>query len=112
MSPAPRIATVVMNRWGILPGVMSSLIGKTAVVTGGSRGIGLAIARALVTSDVNVVITGTNEARLERAGAELRAMARGQKADVRDHGDGEPVLAAAPSRLSGTDILINNAGTV
>src|SRR5258705_10806400 len=110
MSPAPRIATVVMNRWGILPGVMSSLIGKTAVVTGGSRGIGLAIARALVTSDVNVVITGTNETRLERAVAELGAMAMAQKADVRDYADVERVLAAAASRFGGIDILINNAG--
>jgi hypothetical protein len=75
---APRIATVVMNRWGILPGVMATLTGKTRIVTGGSRGIGLAIARALITSDVNVMITGTKQQPLDEA---LRGLADGDGAN-------------------------------
>jgi 3-oxoacyl-[acyl-carrier protein] reductase len=89
---------------------MSSLIGKTAVVTGGSRGIGLAIARALVTSDVNVLITGTNEKPLEDAVRQLGPMAMAQKADVRDYDGVERALAAAASRFGGIDVLVNNAG--
>ena len=89
---------------------MSSLIGKTAIVTGGSRGIGLAIARCLVTNDINVVITGTNEKPLTDAVGELGAMAMAQKADVRNYADVQQAFAAAAERFGGIDILINNAG--
>jgi len=89
---------------------MSTLIGKTAVVTGGSRGIGLAIARALVTSDVNVMITGTKEKPLADAIGELGAMAMAQTADVRQYADVERAFNAAASRFGGIDILVNNAG--
>ena len=89
---------------------MSTLIGKTAVVTGGSRGIGLAIARALVTSDVNVMITGTNEKRLADAVRELGALAMATRADVRRYEDVERAFGAAASRFGGIDILVNNAG--
>jgi len=100
-----------MNRWGILLAViMSTLIGKTAIVTGGSRGIGLAIARALVTSDVNVMITGTKEKPLADAISELGAMAMAQTADVRNYAGVERAFSAAAARFGGIDILINNAG--
>src|SRR3954467_583281 len=103
MSPAPKSTTVAMNRWVILPRYMSSLIGKTAIVTGGSRGIGLAIARALVTSDVNVVITGTKEKPLAEAVRGLGAMAMAQTADVRKYDDVERVFSAAAARFGGVD---------
>ena len=89
---------------------MATLIGKTAIVTGGSRGIGLAIARALVTSDVNVMITGTKEKPLEDAIRELGAMAMAQRADVRDYADVERAFNAAAAHFGGVDILVNNAG--
>jgi NAD(P)-dependent dehydrogenase (short-subunit alcohol dehydrogenase family) len=89
---------------------MTTLIGKTAIVTGGSRGIGLAIARALVTSDVNVMITGTKEKPLEDAIRELGAMAMAQRADVRDYADVERAFNAAAAHFGGVDILVNNAG--
>ena len=89
---------------------MSSLIGKTAIVTGGSRGIGLAIARALVTSDANVVITGTKEKNLSQAVAELGALGMAQQADVRKYDEVERAFDAAAARFGGIDILINNAG--
>src|ERR1051325_35321 len=109
-SPAPTIATVAMNRWSILPVVMATLSGKTAIVTGGSRGIGLAIARALSKSDANVVITGTKQKPLDDAARELGAKAMGSIANVRDYADVERMFNAAVSRFGGVDILINNAG--
>jgi NAD(P)-dependent dehydrogenase (short-subunit alcohol dehydrogenase family) len=89
---------------------MATLIGKTAIVTGGSRGIGLAIARALVTSDVNVMITGTKQKPLEDAIRELGALAMAQRADVRDYADVERAFNAAAAHFGGVDILVNNAG--
>src|ERR1035441_6824047 len=49
------------------------LAGKVAVVTGGSRGIGFAVARALVREGCSVVITGRDEAALSEAAADLEA---------------------------------------
>jgi len=84
-------------------------------VTGGSRGIGLAIARALVERGVNVTITGTNDKTLSAASRELTSAARdatviGQVADVRNHQQVERALNEAASRFGGIDILVNNAG--
>ena len=94
---------------------MSTLTGKTAIVTGGSRGIGFAIARAMVERGANVTITGTNERSLAAAARELESAARGgsvmtQPADVRKYADVEGMLNAAASRFGGIDVLVNNAG--
>jgi 3-oxoacyl-[acyl-carrier protein] reductase len=94
---------------------MEHLTGKAAVVTGGSRGIGLAIARAILDRGASVMITGTNEKRLADASRELGAAARGgsviaQLADVRKYGDVEAMLKSAASRFGGIDVLVNNAG--
>jgi NAD(P)-dependent dehydrogenase (short-subunit alcohol dehydrogenase family) len=94
---------------------MEQLQGKVAVVTGGSRGIGLAIARALLHRGASVTITGTKEERLADASRELGAAARGgsvitQLADVRKYDDVERMLNAAASRFGGIDVLVNNAG--
>ena len=89
---------------------MTTLNGKTAIVTGGSRGIGLAIARSLVKSDANVMITGTTQKHLDSAQRDLGAKALAQAADVRDYADVERAFDAAASTFGGIDILINNAG--
>ena len=100
---------------------MQSLAGKVAVVTGGSRGIGFAIAQALVAEGVKVVITGRSESHLatarlelERAGPGSRGDGRGavetRRADVRQYGDVEQAVGAAATRFGGLDILVNNAG--
>ena len=94
---------------------MSTLTGKSAVVTGGSRGIGLAIARAFVERGGSVMITGTKEKPLADASRELESAARGglvmaQRADVRTYRDVEGMLHAAASRFGGIDVLVNNAG--
>ncbi len=93
---------------------MESLSGKTAVVTGGSRGIGLAIAHALVAASANVVITGRNESHLSAARPELERAGPGAvetlRADVRSYVDVERTMDAAAGRFGGLDVLVNNAG--
>src|SRR4051794_13862585 len=93
---------------------MASLTGKVAVVTGGSRGIGLATARQLLGDGADVAITGTSQAHLAAAEQELRGLARGRvlalRADVRKYGEVEGAIAAVVEQLGGIDILVNNAG--
>ncbi len=89
---------------------MMTLSGKTAIVTGGSRGIGLAIARALVQRDAAVVITGTQQKPLDDAARSLGAKATGMVANVREYAAVARLFDAAASRFGGVDILINNAG--
>jgi len=93
---------------------MQSLRGKVAVVTGGSRGIGLAIARALVADGVQVAITGRSAAHLSSARPKIEAAGPGAvetlQADVRSHEEVRGAIDAAVARFGGLDILINNAG--
>jgi 3-oxoacyl-[acyl-carrier protein] reductase len=91
-----------------------SLAGKTAIVTGGSRGIGLAVAGALLRQGANVAILGTTEAGSNAAAEALGRQAGdrviGLRADVRRVGDVEAAFSIAADRFGGIDILINNAG--
>ncbi len=93
---------------------MQSLRGRVALVTGGSRGIGLAIARALVADGVQVVVTGRSEAHLSAARPAIEAAGPGSvetlQADVRRYEDMKRAVDAAAARFGGLDILINNAG--
>src|SRR5262245_17072018 len=89
---------------------MAALSGKAAIVTGGSRGIGRAIARALVSGGANVMITGTNEKPLTEAARELGPSVVAERANVRDYSDVERAVNAAATRFGGIDILVNNAG--
>ena len=93
---------------------MQSLNGKVAVVTGGSRGIGFAIAHALVADGAKVVITGQSESHLSSARPKLEGAGMGSvealRADVRRYADIEHAINAAVARYGGLDILINNAG--
>ena len=90
---------------------------KVALVTGGSRGIGLAIAEALLGANASVVITGRNEAQLNEASNQLSGAdaSRGQRlqavrADVRNAADANAAVDAAVERFGGLDVLVNNAG--
>jgi NAD(P)-dependent dehydrogenase (short-subunit alcohol dehydrogenase family) len=93
---------------------MESVNGKVAVVTGGSRGIGLAIASALVADGARVVITGRSEAHLSAARPVIERSGPGAvetlAADVRRYDDVERVMTATVTRFGGLDFLINNAG--
>src|SRR5579883_416489 len=91
---------------------MSKLSGKTALVTGGGSGIGLAAARLLLDEGARVAITGRNEDKLRRAAAELNAGERllYHAADVADMGQVETLVQEVTRRLGRIDILVNNAG--
>jgi NAD(P)-dependent dehydrogenase (short-subunit alcohol dehydrogenase family) len=86
------------------------LNGKVALVTGGSRGIGFAIAQALIGEQASVVVTGTNESRLNGAREKLGSAATAIRMDVRDYGSVEAGMKTAVDRFGGLDILVNNAG--
>jgi len=93
---------------------METLRGKVAVVTGGSRGIGLAIARALAAEGVNVSVTGLSDAHLSAARSKIESAGPSAvetlRADVRRYDDIERAINATVGRFGGLDILINNAG--
>lgn len=79
-----------------------------ALVTGGSSGIGLATARLLREAGASVVISGRDQARLDRAAAEIGATAI--RADVSDEAQVEKLVAGAVEALGGYNVLVNNAG--
>jgi 3-oxoacyl-[acyl-carrier protein] reductase len=87
---------------------------RVAVVTGGSRGIGRAIAKSLVSSGATVAITARSEKDLADAVAQLNEIGPGRAAgyvcDVRDYDQVKSVFANIAGDLGGVDILINNAG--
>jgi 3-oxoacyl-[acyl-carrier protein] reductase len=86
------------------------LAGKTAFVTGGTRGIGYAIARALYAAGASVAVVGRDQARAEAAAAELGERAAGVACDVAQADQVETAIATAERGLGPIDILVNNAG--
>jgi 3-oxoacyl-[acyl-carrier protein] reductase len=93
---------------------LKKLEGKTALVTGGSRGIGAAIAEAFAANGADVAITYFNSpGEAERVLAAITAQGAKGEAIRADAGDGEAVrtaVASAHERLGHLDILVNNAG--
>jgi 3-oxoacyl-[acyl-carrier protein] reductase len=87
---------------------------QTAIVTGGSRGIGLAIARALVAAGVNVAVTGRTESHLSNARRQIESAGPGAvetlRGDMRRYDDVQHAIEATVARFGGLDILVNNAG--
>ena len=94
----------------------ASLTGKVAIVTGGSRGIGLAVAAALLQKGIHVAISGVNKDHLQKAEADLCKLAvsgarvMSVAADVRDHLAVQSLVDETARRHGGFDILVNNAG--
>lgn len=86
---------------------------KLAIVTGGSRGIGLAIAEKLAEMGAEVMITARKQADLDKASAEIRAgggKCEGMRCDVSSLSDVEALAKKLESRSSQLRIVINNAG--
>jgi len=88
-----------------------TLEGKVALVTGGSRGIGQAIATTLRDAGARVAVLARDGAGAEMAARALGADARGYACDVGKPGDVEATVEAVERDLGSIDILVNNAGT-
>jgi NAD(P)-dependent dehydrogenase (short-subunit alcohol dehydrogenase family) len=87
------------------------LSSTVAVVTGGSRGIGLAIATAFAERGARVVITGRDQQHLDEAAGRFSADAvLAVRADVGKPDDAARAIEAAVERFGGLDVLVNNAG--
>ena len=89
------------------------LSGKTAIVTGSTRGLGRAFADALAEAGANVVVVGRNEAAARAVSEEIAASGAGSigvGADVTSRDDIERMLAEAVDAFGQVDILVNNAG--
>jgi len=89
------------------------LDGKTAIVTGGTRGIGAAVAALLAEHGAAVVVSGRDAARLQNAVRELEergASVHGVVADAAKREDADRLVEAAKERYGRLDLLVNNAG--
>ena len=86
---------------------------RVAIVTGGTRGIGLAIARLLAEDGASVVVSGRDAARLDAAVKELESLgapAMAVAADAAKREDADRLVEATRERFGRIDVLVNNAG--
>ncbi len=93
----------------------NNFAGRVAVITGGSRGLGLAIAYELAEAGARLAIVARDEAELERAARDLRG--RGAQVltvacDVRDEGQARGAIERAVSHFGAIDVLVNDAGVI
>ncbi|HVF48604.1 MAG TPA: SDR family oxidoreductase [Pyrinomonadaceae bacterium] len=88
--------------------------GKTAIVTGSTKGIGRAIAEALVREGANVCVSARKSEEVERAVAELgdagEGGVTGAVCDVRDYDEVKALFEHTVGEFGGVDVLVNNAG--
>ena len=98
----------------MVPG-MFSLAGKVALVTGGSKGLGKAMARGLVEAGADIVIASRHEAELKPALAEILQGTKSRGAyfvaDMAQRAEVQKLAAFALEKMGRVDVLINNAGT-
>jgi 3-hydroxybutyrate dehydrogenase len=90
-----------------------TLVGRTAVITGGGRGVGAAVAERLAGHGVAVLLAARTASEVERVAASLRAKgstAHATTCDVADPASIERLSATARETLAHVDILVNNAG--
>ena len=87
-----------------------NLKGKTAIVTGGTKGIGRAIGSALIDEGLAVCIAARNQDEIDSAVGELGGDTIGFVCDVRDYEQVQALIAYTVKELGGLDILVNNAG--
>ena len=86
------------------------LVGKNAIVTGSTRGIGRAIAESLAGAGARVAVVGRDQARAAEAAAVIGSGARGFAADVSDPASVVALVDGVEKEFGQVDILVNNAG--
>ncbi|MFD6092208.1 SDR family NAD(P)-dependent oxidoreductase [Oerskovia sp. NPDC060338] len=94
---------------------MSVAPARTALVTGGTRGIGRAVVRGLAAAGLHVAVLGRDASRVDDVVAEVRALGRrsvGLVADVSEVAAVDAAVARAEAELGGIDLLVNNAGRI
>ncbi|KAB2808706.1 SDR family oxidoreductase [Phaeocystidibacter luteus] len=89
---------------------MSSLQNKVALITGGSKGIGLGIAQALAAEGVKVAVTSRSQSSADAGAKEVSNDALGIEADVRNRASMDAAVKATVDRFGKIDFLIANAG--
>jgi NAD(P)-dependent dehydrogenase (short-subunit alcohol dehydrogenase family) len=87
------------------------LRGRTAIITGGSRGIGLAIGQRLAEAGANVVLTSRDQDSADAAAAQVDGNALGVAAHVAQDDAAQRCIDLTLERFGSIDILVNNAGT-
>lgn len=119
MSPLVRLATGALVGWALLKRLRGnasfSFQGKTVLVTGGSRGLGLVLARDAAAAGAKVAICARDPDALDRARAALErigATVLAITADVRDPESVRRLVATVTEGLGPIDVLINNAGVI
>ncbi|HEX7294916.1 MAG TPA: SDR family NAD(P)-dependent oxidoreductase [Pyrinomonadaceae bacterium] len=88
---------------------------KSVLITGGSRGLGLVLARQLAKDGANISICARDEAELERARKDLQQHGADTftfKCDVTNNTEVQEMVQAVTNRFGSVDVLINNAGTI
>jgi NAD(P)-dependent dehydrogenase (short-subunit alcohol dehydrogenase family) len=89
----------------------SNLSGRTAIITGASRGIGLAIAQRLAADGANVVLTARKQESADAAAEQVNGSAIGVAAHAVDEDAAKRCVETTIDRFGSIDILVNNAGT-
>ena len=89
----------------------TDLSGRTAIITGASRGIGLAIAQRLAEAGANVVLTSRDQESADAAAAQVNGNALGMAAHVAEDDAARRCIETTLERFGSIDILVNNAGT-
>src|SRR5947208_16267747 len=87
------------------------LDGKTALVTGASKGIGFAIAKAMAESGAKVMLSSRKQEQLEKAAAEIDGEVDVFAANAGDPEQAEACVSTTVERFGALDILVNNAAT-
>ncbi len=87
---------------------MARLSGKTALITGGARGIGAAIARAYKREGATVMVADLSDSAVQKATADMAVL--GVQMDVTRQDSIDAAVAEAVAQMGGLDILVNNAG--
>ena len=91
---------------------MDAIKGRTVLITGASRGIGAAAARAFAAAGANVVLAARDRAAVERIAGEIGDAAVGLACDVTDMAQVQAAVDLAVARFGALDVLIGNAGVI